>query len=247
MSDAPERLILIHGAWAGAWVFDGLIGELAQRGRRAEAPELPGNGHHRIPAQEVSVPDYLLALEQAIMAGPGPVALLGHSGGGMFVSAALSRFPGRISHAIWLAGMLLEEGSSFEAIQERIAGKGQRIGVTPHIIPSDDGRTNSVPVEVAMAHFFQDVPQDVARAAAERLTPQPVAGYRIPAMRPAGFAALPKLYVQCLQDRSVLPEAQRIMCDGVPGLDVVQIDSGHAPQLSCPAELADILDGWLPR
>ncbi|QPM92212.1 alpha/beta fold hydrolase [Pseudooceanicola algae] len=242
----PATILLIHGAWAGGWVWDALIPELTALGRRAEALELPGNGHHPIGVNEATVPDYLACLREALQTAPGPVALLGHSGGGMLVSAAMAHFPDRISQSIWLAGMLLDDGMTFDRVQERIAGPGQRIGVTPRIVAAADGRSNAVPVEAAMAHFFQDLPEDTARAAALRLTPQPIAGYRIPVTRGPGFAALPKLYIQALQDRSVLPEAQRIMCDGVPGLDIAQLDAGHAPQVSQPGALARIIDDWLP-
>ena len=41
----PEHLILIHGAWAGGWVWERLLAPLRAAGFRPHALELPGNGH----------------------------------------------------------------------------------------------------------------------------------------------------------------------------------------------------------
>ena len=245
MSALPERLILLHGAWAGAWVWDGVAERLRAMGWRVEAPDLPGDGAHPIPASAVVAGDYLATLEAAIHAGPGPVALVGHSGGGMLVTAGATACPEAVSHAVWIAGMLIPDGRSFDDIQEEVAGPGRRFGVTPHVRLAPDGRTTTVPPDLAARIFFQDAPPEIAARAASRLTPQPVAGSRIPTCAGPGWADLPKLYVLARRDRSVLPEAQRLMCRGVPRLDVAEIDSDHAPQLTRPGELARILDRWL--
>ncbi len=243
----PARLILIHGAWAGGWVWAPLTDALAGLGWQAEALELPGNGHHSIPAGDVTTADYLACLETAISGGPGPVALVGHSGGGMLVTAGAERFSDHVSHAVWVAGMLLPDGESFDDIQERIAGPGKRLGVTPHVVPSADGRTSSVPPKAAQRHFFQDLPPDVAAKAARRLTPQPTAGRHIAVQTGPAFAAVPKLYVLAADDRSVLPQVQRMMCDGVPNLTITEMPCGHAPQVADPQGLAARLDSWLSR
>lgn len=246
MPPPPARLVLIHGAWAGGWVWDPLIAALAARGRLAEALELPGNGHHPIAARDVTPDDYRNALGRAVRDGPGPVALVGHSGGGMLVTAGAEWFPETVSHGIWIAGMLLPEGRSFDDVQQAVAGPGRRIGVTPLIVPATDGRTSTVPEEAAIHHFFQDLPPETARDAARRLTPQPAAGYRLTVPTGPAFAALPKLYVLATEDRSVLPEAQRLMCRDMPMLTMAEMECGHAPQVAQPAVLAALIDGWLP-
>ncbi|WP_172296397.1 alpha/beta fold hydrolase [Pseudoruegeria sp. HB172150] len=244
MQQRPDRLILIHGAWAGGWVWDKLVPELAVRGRKAVALELPGNGHHPIAPENVAAEDYLKCLDDAI--GDGPVALVGHSGGGMLMTAGAEYFGDRVSQGIWIAGMLLPDGKSFDDIQETVAGPGKRFGVTPYIVPSVDGRTSTVPPDAAIRFFFQDLPQGDAETAAARLTPQPAAGYRMTSQTGLAFTALPKLYVLARQDRSVIPEAQWLMCVGVKNLTVKEVDSGHVPQISQPSSLAEMIDGWLP-
>ncbi|MEL6984911.1 MAG: alpha/beta fold hydrolase [Actinomycetota bacterium] len=239
------RLLLIHGAWAGAWVWDGLRQPLADLGWESEALDLPGDGFHPIPAERVTEADFERCLVDALDAESGPVVLVGHSGGGMLVTLGATLRPDRVSHGIWIAGFLMPDGALFDDIEAEVAGDTAPIGVGPHIQPSRDGRTTTVGPDAAIAHFFHDAPDDIAAAVAARLTPQPVSGARLSTVAGPGFGDLPKLYVLASDDRSVLPAAQRLMCEGIPGLTVAEIDAGHAPQLTRAEELAELLDRWL--
>ena len=244
MPPRPERLILIHGAWAGPWVWDALIPELAARGLRAEALALPGDGTHPI-APEVAVEaDFHSCIAEAINAQPGPVALVGHSGGGMLVTAGAEAFPGKVSHGVWIAGMLIPDGRSFDDIQHDIAGPGKRFGVSEHVLHSADGLTSTVPPDAAMKFFFQDATPETAADAALRLTPQPAAGHRLRTKTSAGFEDLPKLYVHAEKDMSVIPSAQQAMAESTKNISVQTISSGHAPQVTAPARLAKVLADW---
>ncbi len=245
MPPRPERLILIHGAWAGPWVWEALIPELAAFGLRAEALALPGDGTHPIAPEDATEADFHACIAQAIDASPGPVALVGHSGGGMLVTAGAEAFPDKVSHAIWIAGMLIPDARSFDDIQTQIMGPDTRFGVTPHVVQAADGRTSTVPPDVAVTYFFHDAPPPVARAAAARLTPQPMAGHRLRTRTGQHFAALPKLYIHAQDDRSVIPAAQTAMSNSSPHVTVAGIASGHVPQLSQPLRVAQIIADWL--
>lgn len=240
----PERLILIHGAWTGPWVWDALIPELAARGLRADALALPGDGTHPIAAEDATEVDFHTCLAEAITSEPGPVALVGHSGGGTLVTAGAEAFPDKVSHGVWIAGMLIPDGRSFDDIQHDIAGPGKRFGVSNHVVPSADGLTSWVPPEHAVRFFFQDAPPETAADAARRLTAQPAAGHRLRTKTSARFDALPKLYVLAEQDQSVIPEAQKAMAASAANVLTRSIASGHVPQLTQPARLAGILADW---
>lgn len=241
------RLVLIHGAWAGAWVWEGLTAPLTELGWETSALDLPGDGFHEIAAEDTTVADFEACMADAITGGPGPVVLVGHSGGGSLVTLGAHRFPELVCGGIWIAGFLLPDGRSFDDIENAVAGPGARIGVSEHIEVSADGLTSTVAPEPAMAHFFHDAPPDIGRAVAQRLTPQPAASHRLRTVAGPAFGELPKLYVLATDDRSVLPEAQRLMCDGVANLTVTDIDAGHAPQLTQPAALARLMSEWLDQ
>jgi len=243
----PERLLLIHGAWAGAWVWDGLVAELNTLGWQAEALDLPGDGFHPIALEDAQTEDFHACLAQAIESQPGPVALVGHSGGGMLVTAGAEAHPQQVTHGIWIAGMLIPDGRSFDDIQEDLMGPGGRFGVTPHIIPCADSSGSRVSTEAACRYFFHDADARLAAQAAARLTPQPAAGHRLRTPTTAAFSQLQKLYVLANDDRSVLPQAQRAMAQSAKNIDIVEMASGHAPQLTQAALLAGLINAWLDR
>lgn len=245
MRPRPERLILIHGAWAGPWIWEDLIPALDARGWRSQALALPGDGTHTIPPETATAADFHATITDAIDAEPGPVALVGHSGGGMLVTAGAIARPHRVTSGIWVAGMLIPDGRSFDDVQEDIMGPGGRFGVTPHIVPSQDGLTSTVGSQAAIDHFFNDMDRKTAERAAARLVPQPTSGHRLATAAPAGFADLSKLYVVATEDRSVLPPAQRAMAHSTRNVTMREITSGHVPQLTQPAVLAGMIDTWL--
>lgn len=245
MSHKPRRLILIHGAWAGSWVWDQLSKELCELGWQVEALDLPGDGFHRISAQEAKESDYYQCLNDAINSEEGTVALIGHSGGGMLVTAAANAYPDKVSHGIWIAGFLLPDGRSYDEILEQLSNSSNHLGAMDFAEYSADGKTTVIPKTAAIKLFFQDAPAEVANIAADKLTPQPVSGARLSTPSSTRFAALPKLYVLATEDRSIRPEAQRLMCAQVANLTIKEVNSGHAPQLTQAPQLAKLVAGWL--
>jgi len=238
-------LILIHGAWAGAWVWDALATELEACGHRVICLDLPGDGTHPIPPEATTTADLHDALSTAIDSVDGPVVLVGHSGGGMLVTAGAERFPERVSHGIWIAGMLIPDGRSFDDIQTAIVGPGETFGVTAQVQSSDCGRYSVVPRQAAIDYFLQDASPEQQQYAADRFTAQPAAGRRLLTPTTAAFEKLPKLYVLTTEDRSVIPAAQRAMAGSTSQVCVAEIETGHVPQLICPDVLAGLIDRWL--
>ena len=172
-SATRPRLLLLHGAWAGPWVWDTLVGPLAERGWESEALALPGDGHHPIAAVDATEADFRDALTAAIDAVDGPVVLVGHSGGGMLVTLGATLRPGRVVGGVWIAGFLLPDGRTFDEVDAAVFGADVAVGVGPHIVLAEDGRTTTVAPEPAIAHFFHDAAPDVAAEVAARLTRSP--------------------------------------------------------------------------
>lgn len=178
-SQKPRRLILIHGAWAGSWVWDQFSIELRKFGWQVEALNLPGNGFHPINAEDANESDYHQCLGDAINKEEGPVALIGHSSGGMLVTAAADAYPDKVSHGIWIAGFLLPDGRSYDEILKQLSKSSSHPGAMHFVEYSDDGKTTIMPKSAAINLFFQDATTEVANLAADKLTPQPVCGARL--------------------------------------------------------------------
>lgn len=241
----PKRLILIHGAWAGAWVWERLELALVTLGWNVQAIDLPGDGQHPISAQSVKQRDFLAHLKRVIHDGDGPVALVGHSGGGMFVTQAADAFPEQVSHAIWIAGFLLPNGETYDEILQHVDHQATHLGAMYYAKLSDDGLTTTIPRDAARTLFFHDADETIAQSAASKLTPQPVCGARLRTPTGDAFKNLSKLYVLATEDKSILPAAQRFMCRNIPRLTVKEIASGHTPQLTQTATVAQMINSWI--
>jgi pimeloyl-ACP methyl ester carboxylesterase len=238
---SPDPVILIHGAWQGAWVWDHLVPHLRAANLETHPIDLPGNGCDTTLASDVSLDLYLDFLSRRLRALGRPASLVAHSGGGVVASALAEAQPACVTRIAYVAGMMLPDGLGFADLIATLDDPDVA-GVGPHLVWSADGMSSVVPPDVAAAYFFQDCPPETAAAAAARLTPQPEGGRAIrPCLTPDRFGRVPRLYVEASEDRAVAPRCQKSMQTLVPGARVITLPTGHAPHLSAPRELAAAL------
>ena len=114
-------IVLIHGAWAGSWVWDSLQDGLRSAGHRPHALDLPGNGSDTTPLAEVSLQRYVEHVGALIETLPGPIQLVAHSGGGITATALAERYAERIAGVAYVAGMMLPSGMGFGELCAELA------------------------------------------------------------------------------------------------------------------------------
>lgn len=236
--------ILIHGSWHGGWCFDHVGELLTAAGHDVIAPDLPGMGGDEAALRAVTLQgwaDFVAglccdALQQ-------PVILAGHSRGGLVVSQAAETAPDAIDALVYICAMMLPDGMSraqFKTLE------GPNPAFDAIISPVFDGAGSIVDPERAGAVFAQLSPsEDVARAAS-RLVAEPHGPRSTPLHLTGRFGALPRHYVECLQDRTIPIASQRRMQALVPGAIVTSLDADHSPFLSRPDELAAALLAAVP-
>ncbi|MEY3071547.1 MAG: hypothetical protein RL473_1654, partial [Actinomycetota bacterium] len=108
-----RHVVLVHGAWHGAWCFSALQAELDRRGVPSLAIDLPGHGASTLPLSDMHgdaqhVVDTLAVLRSR---GIENVVLAGHSYGGAVISQAASTDPS-INHLVYIAAFAPEAGQS---------------------------------------------------------------------------------------------------------------------------------------
>lgn len=237
-------LLLIHGAWQGAWAWDALIPELTTLGWRCHAIELPENGQPCAPPGPASLAAYVAHCASVM---PARVIVIGHSGAGVIASQLAEACPDRVACVVYLTGMMLPSGMGFaDLVREVVKEVPAADGIGPYLQWSEDGLFSLVPPQAALDIFLQDCPPAAAARAAARLTRQrETARALVASLTPERFGRVPRIYVEATQDRSVVPAVQRRMQALVPGATILSIAAGHAPQLAQPASLARLLDGAL--
>jgi pimeloyl-ACP methyl ester carboxylesterase len=233
--------VLVHGAWQGAWAWEAILPRLEAAGHKAIAVDLPGNGHDQTAAAAVDLDLYARHVARVIDDVAGPVVLVGHSMGGTAVAQACELRPERIALAIYLAAFLLPDGMSVLQFYERHLESWMR-GAQSRVTFSQDGLLSSIDPAAAIEVFYHQADPALAAAAARRLTPQPEGGRRSPLHLSAErFGRVPRVYIEATQDRSVHLPLQRRMQALTPCLAVYSLDTDHAPQLSAPQALTDVL------
>ncbi|EQM77122.1 alpha/beta fold hydrolase [Stutzerimonas stutzeri] len=246
---AERHVVLIHGAWAGSWVWNGLLDGLRAGGFRPHAIDLPGNGCDDTPAEAVSLERYVEHVAELIAELRGPVHLVAHSGGGITATAVAERLAERVAGVAYVAGMMLPSGQGFAELCAELQQDFPEVsGVGPYLQRSAEELGSVVPAEVACALFFHDAPAPQALAAARRLVMQPDGGRTCHASwSPDRFGRVPRLYIECSADRSVVPAVQQEMQRRVPGAERVVLPCGHAPQLAAPDVLLEALLDFFSR
>ena len=242
-----DPVVLIHGAWAGSWVWDRLIPHLELAGLRCHAVDLPGNGTNGAAPELVIFDHYLEHLYNVVSKLPRPVSLVAHSGGGNVASAFAERWPELASRIVYVAGMMLPDGMSFvDIVNEALKAHPDATGVNPATVYSEDGLVTRVPPDAAIAYFFNDCGEQDARAAANRLTPQGEGGRAVVMHTSAErFGRVPRLYIEAQNDKSVILPVQRLMQSLSPGARVVSLPTGHVPQFSAPELVAEAVIPFL--
>ena len=237
-SDTPSDaatpvVVLVHGAFHGAWCWAALQAELDRRGVPSIAVDRPGHGASTEPKGDLHADADALAAVVAKL--DRPVVLVGHSYGGAVISQADTAPYAK--HLVYLTAMVLDEGESATGVSATlpaVEGPAARL-----FRRRDDGMLEARP-ELAPVAFYHRCPPEAAAAAVARLEPQRAATMKQAAPR-GRWREVPSTYVLCRDDQAIHPAAQAIMA-GRCGA-TVELDADHSPFVAIPDQVADILAG----
>ncbi len=237
--NAAEPIVLVHGAWGSGAGWAALVPHLASAGREVRAIDLPGHGEDQTPPADVGIADYAERVV-ACLRETGPALLVGHSMGGMVISAAAEAAPHLVRKLVYVAALLPQDGQSLLDLIRLQKIEGIRAAVRPASVP---GATVLAP-DVAGDLLFHDVDARQREKALAQLGHQPNRG-QTDAVRLSQerFGRIARAYVFCSEDRVVSPELQHKMVQATPCAQTFTLNCGHVPQLSCPEKLAGIMLG----
>ncbi len=272
--------VLVHGGWHNHSAWAGVTPLLEEQGHRVLTLDLPGAGVNTIAPKSLAARPFDLA---AFAAEPSPVAgvtleerteavvtlvkevasgtgakviLVGHSAGGMVISAVAEQVPDLLAAIVYIAGFMVPNGVS---LLEMLPHESMSSAISPGLFVGDPvaigaTRINPGPADDAYrallkASFYADLSDaDFARAAAELHSDEPNGGALTPSgITPARFGSVPRHYIRTTRDCAVPLTGQDHMIAAVDaqiGNTTIThtLSTGHSPFLSQPAALAKILD-----
>jgi pimeloyl-ACP methyl ester carboxylesterase len=235
-------VVLVHGAWHGAWCWQPVVDGLRAQDVVVDAIDLPGHGDDTQPLTDLhgDAARVTAALDALATVETGPVVLVGHSYGGAVITQA--GLHASIAHLVYVAAFMLDEGESLLAS----AADDPRAAAIDHtgrpdaaaaLDFADDG-TSTVTLDGAKDLFYNDCPPEVAARATARLTPQPMTNLG-QSPTTVAWRDLPSTYAVCTLDNAVHPDLQRILADRAT--HQVEWASDHSPFLSQPAVVVELL------
>ncbi len=271
--------VLVHGGWHDHSTWRHVTPIIESNGFTALTLDLPGAGARAIePAslgrhpfdssafaiepspvagitQAERTKAVVALVEKAAALGNGKVVLVGHSAGGVTVSAVAQEVPGLLHAVVYLSGFLMPPGQSLlamlmhESMSEAVAprlfvGDPATIGATRIHAGSND----KAYLSLLRASFYADVPEtDFMYTAARLHCDEPNGGAMAPSVMTSDrFGTVPRHYIRCTQDCAVPLAAQDRMVglvDAAMGNRTIihTLETSHSPFLSQPLALAAVI------
>jgi pimeloyl-ACP methyl ester carboxylesterase len=229
--DSPT-VVLVHGAFADASSWNGVIKRLQAQGVPVTAPANPLRG--------LSIDSAYLAsfLEQV----PGPVLAVGHSYGGAVISTAATRAKNAVG-LVYVAAFATEEGERLGDVEATSKDSVLNSALVPLHYPTPDGGEPAVELMINPERFHDafaaDLPaEEVALAAA---TQRPVAelAFSEPAGAPA-WKDLPSWAVVATGDKAAGSDVIRSMAERA-GATITEVEGSHVIMISQPQAVTDVI------
>ncbi|MER6083012.1 alpha/beta hydrolase [Streptomyces sp. NPDC001833] len=218
---SQPTVLLVHGAWHGAWAWYKLVPELESRGWDVVTVDLPSVSAEA--EQTAGMYDDARVIREKLAAIPGPVAVVAHSYGGIPATEAAAGAD-NVSRLIYLAAFQLEEGDSLA----NQSGGALPVGDTGTLPPNPEHRE----------YFYNGVTDEDAAWAAERLVPQSIKSFGEP-LTATAWKSVESRYIACELDNALPLAFQQGMA--VRSGKTYQLPSGHSAFLSMPGRLAETI------
>jgi len=224
-SGVKPTIVLIHGAFADASGWAGVITRLQDRGYTVLVPANPLR----------SVAGDSAYIASVLATTPGPIVLVGHSYGGEVITNAATGNP-NVKALVYVAAFAPEEGETAGELATMFPGSA----LTPENLilrpfPQPDGTTGTdayINPTVFRSVFCADLPATTAAVMAASQRPGSLSTLGEPSGVPA-WRTIPSWYLVANQDRAIPPAAERFMAARM-GAHTVQIDSSHVAMISHP-------------
>lgn len=231
-SSAPLTVVLVHGAFADASSWMGVIQRLQARGVQVIAPANPLRGVSSDSAYLASVFDQI----------PGRVLAVGHSYGGAVITNAAAKARNVVG-LVYVAAFATEEGETLGAVEAGSKDSVLNSALVSLKYPTGQGAETAVEFAIDPAKFHDafaaDLPaeQTVVMAAAQR----PVAELAFSDLPgPPAWKSLPSWAVVATGDKAAGSDVIRSMAQRA-GATITEVEGSHVIMISQPQVVADVI------
>ena len=231
MSATKPTVVLVHGAFADASSWNGVITRLQAKGVPVTAPANPLRG---ISADVAYTRSVIAQIE-------GPVVAVGHSYGGAVITNAATDAENVVG-LVYVAAFVPDEGETLGAAAARSKDSILSSAQVPRRYPTaDGGSATEFSIDPAKARdvFAGDLSDE--RAALIAATQRPVAEYAFSEPNgPPAWKRLPSWAVVATADRAAGTDIVRSMAERA-GAALTEVDGSHVIMVSRPEAVTKVI------
>lgn len=228
----PPTVVLVHGAFADASSWSGVIAELQAAGVNVTAP----------PNQLRGIPTDAAYLTSFVNQVGGPTVLVGHSYAGALITQA-GTDARDVAGLVFVAAFAPEANEKLADINARYPDIPLSSAQRTLTYPAGDGKTGTeVLIDQAAFRdaFCADVPAERARVMALIQRPIAVDAFTSVVTGTPGWHSLPSWAIVATADHAIHPDAERDMAKRA-GAETVELDASHAVAVSQPERVAEVI------
>jgi pimeloyl-ACP methyl ester carboxylesterase len=230
MAGAPT-VVLVHGAFADASGWNGVIDRLRAQDVNVTAPANPLRG--------IAIDSaYLGSLLAQI---PGPVVAVGHSYGGAVMTNAATDAENVVG-LVYVAAFAPDEGETLGEVEQGSKDSVLNSSLAPLQYPTPEGKpATEFAIDPARFHdaFAADLPE--GQSAAMAATQRPVAEAAFAERNgPPAWKRLPSWAVVATGDRAAGSDVTRSMAQRA-GARITEVEGSHVIMISQPQAVAEVI------
>jgi len=231
-NSAPLTVVLVHGAFADASSWTGVIERLQAGGVQVTAPANPLRGISLDSAYIASVFDQI----------PGPVVAVGHSYGGAVITNAATK-ASNVVGLVYVAAFAPDEGERLGDAESTSKDSILNTALVPLHYPTGQGAQTAVEFAIHPARlheaFAADLPPEQAAVMAPTQRPVAELAFSEPSGVPA-WKTLPSWTVVATGDKAAGSDVIRSMAQRARAT-ITEVEGSHVIMISQPQVVTDVI------
>jgi len=223
-------VVLVHGAFADASSWNGVIELLQEKGVEVIAPANPLRGIEIDSAYTAAVLDEI----------PGPVLLVGHSYGGAVISNAATNAKNVIG-LVYVSAFVPDEGEALGEVTPTSKDSVLNSALVPHHFPLNGGKSVEFAIDPPKVReaFASDLSDE--QVALIGATQRPIAEAAFSEKNgPPAWKKLPTWAVVATGDKAAGADLVRSMAERA-GATITEIDGSHVIMVSQPEAVVNVI------
>ncbi|MGK5442246.1 alpha/beta fold hydrolase [Micromonospora sp. URMC 105] len=224
-------VVLVHGAFADSSSWNPVIDQLRDDGYRVVAVANPLRGVK-------SDADYTASVLKTIQ---GPIVLVGHSYGGMVISAAANG-NNNVKALVYVAGFAPEKDDSAGTLSAKFPGSTLVQSLAPPAPLPGGGKDLYISQDKFWQQFAADVPEEEAKIMAVTQRPVTEAAINDKLQAEPAWKSKPSWFIYGTLDKNIPAQTLAFMAQRAGAKETVSVEgASHVVMISHPQRVAEMI------